>query len=129
MRTKETESDYRYFPEPDLVPFAISRGWLEDLKARMPELPAARADRYVAAGVRRYDAEILAYDLELAPFFDEALKTGADPQKLANWLNADVKGYLTQRGVALSETGLTPENLAKLVRTPSGSSRSAGSRR
>ncbi len=116
MRTKETESDYRYFPEPDLVPFAIARDWLEALKAQMPELPAERADRYVAAGVRRYDAEILAYDLELAPFFDEALKTGADPQKLANWLNADVKGYLTQRGVALSATGLTPENLARLVR-------------
>ncbi len=116
MRTKETESDYRYFPEPDLVPFTLSKAWLSELKAKMPELPAERAKRYVAAGVRPYDAEILAYDLELAPFFDAALKTGADPQKLANWLNADVKGYLTQRELALAETGLTPEHLAKLVR-------------
>jgi len=116
MRTKETESDYRYFPEPDLVPFTISEAWLSELKAKMPELPAERSRRYQRAGVRPYDAEILAYDLELAPFFDAALKTGADPQKLANWLNADVKGYLTQREVSLAETGLTPENLAKLVR-------------
>jgi len=116
MRTKETESDYRYFPEPDLVPFTIGEAWLSELKAKMPELPAERSRRYQEAGVRPYDAEILAYDLELAPFFDEALKTGADPQKLANWLNADVKGYLTQREVSLAETGLTPENLAKLVR-------------
>jgi len=116
MRTKETESDYRYFPEPDLPPFRIGKDWLTALKDRLPELPAERAERYQRAGVRPYDAEILAYDLELAPFFDEALKTGADPQKLANWLNADVKGYLTQQGVAIADTGLTPANLAKLVR-------------
>ncbi len=116
MRTKETESDYRYFPEPDLPPFRIGKEWLSALKDRLPELPAERAKRYQRAGVRPYDAEILAYDLELAPFFDEALKTGADPQKLANWLNADVKGYLAQNEVSIADTGLTPTNLARLVR-------------
>ena len=120
MRTKETESDYRYFPEPDLPPFRVEKAWLDALRARLPELPDQRARRYVEAGVRAYDAEILAYDLELAPFFDEAMKSGADPQKLANWLNADVRGYLTQRGVAIGETGLTPANLAKLVRLVEG---------
>ncbi len=116
MRTKETESDYRYFPEPDLPPLRISAEWLDRVRAELPELPAEKARRYQEAGVRAYDAEILAYDLEFAEFFDRALASGADPQKLANWLNADVRGYLTDKGLSLVETGLRPEHLARLVK-------------
>ncbi len=120
MRTKETESDYRYFPEPDLPPLRISAEWLSRVRAELPELPAEKARRYQTAGVRAYDAEILAYDLEFAEFFDRALASGADPQKLANWLNADVRGYLTDKGLSLAETDLRPEHLAKLVRLIDG---------
>ncbi len=120
MRTKETESDYRYFPEPDLPPLRISAEWLSRVRAELPELPAEKARRYQAAGVRAYDAEILAYNLEFAEFFDRALASGADPQKLANWLNADVRGYLTDKGLSLAETDLRPEHLAKLVRLIDG---------
>ena len=120
MRTKETESDYRYFPEPDLPPLRISAEWLSRVRAELPELPAEKARRYQAAGVRAYDAEILAYDLEFAEFFDRALASGADPQKLANWLNADVRGYLTDKGLSLAETDLRPVHLAKLVRLIDG---------
>ncbi|AEB12931.1 Asp-tRNA(Asn)/Glu-tRNA(Gln) amidotransferase subunit GatB [Marinithermus hydrothermalis] len=116
MRTKEAEADYRYFPEPDLPPLRITREWLEQVRARMPELPARKMARYIQAGVRPYDAEILAYSPSLSAFFDRALETGVEAQKLANWLNADVAGYLNERGLEIHQTGLTPEHLARLVR-------------
>jgi aspartyl-tRNA(Asn)/glutamyl-tRNA(Gln) amidotransferase subunit B len=116
MRLKEGESDYRYFPEPDLPPIVVSEEWLGRLRAAMPELPAQKFARYVASGVRPYDAEILAYNASLARFFDEALAAyGGEPQKLADWLNADVAGYLNERGLEIQDTRLTPEHLGRLV--------------
>ncbi|RIH85364.1 Asp-tRNA(Asn)/Glu-tRNA(Gln) amidotransferase subunit GatB [Calidithermus roseus] len=116
MRLKEGESDYRYFPEPDLPPIVVSEEWLQRLRAAMPELPAQKFARYVASGVRPYDAEILAYNASLARFFDEALRAyGGEPQKLADWLNADVAGYLNERGLEIQDTRLTPEHLGRLV--------------
>ncbi|MER3479935.1 MAG: Asp-tRNA(Asn)/Glu-tRNA(Gln) amidotransferase GatCAB subunit B, partial [Meiothermus sp.] len=116
MRVKEGESDYRYFPEPDLPPLRIDAGWLERIRAAMPELPAQKFSRYVASGIREYDAEILAYNASLAKFFDAALEgyTG-NPQSLANWLGSDVAGYLNERGLEIGDTRLTPQNLAKLA--------------
>jgi len=116
MRVKEGESDYRYFPEPDLPPLQIDAGWLERIRAAMPELPAQKFSRYVASGIREYDAEILAYNASLAKFFDAALEgyTG-NPQSLANWLGSDVAGYLNERGLEIGDTRLTPQNLAKLA--------------
>ncbi|RIH87737.1 Aspartyl/glutamyl-tRNA(Asn/Gln) amidotransferase subunit B [Calidithermus terrae] len=116
MRLKEGESDYRYFPEPDLPPVVVDAAWLERLRAALPELPAQKFARYVASGVREYDAEILAYNASLARFFDEALAVyGGEPQKLADWLNADVAGYLNERGLEIQDTRLTPEHLGRLV--------------
>ena len=116
MRLKEGESDYRYFPEPDLPPVVVDAAWLERLRAALPELPAQKFARYVASGVREYDAEILAYNASLARFFDEALAAyGGEPQKLADWLNADVAGYLNERGLEIHDTRLTPEHLGRLV--------------
>jgi aspartyl-tRNA(Asn)/glutamyl-tRNA(Gln) amidotransferase subunit B len=116
MRLKEGESDYRYFPEPDLPPIVVGEAWLERLRAAMPELPAQKFARYVASGVRPYDAEILAYNASLARFFDEALKVyDGEPQKLADWLGTDVAGYLNERGLEIQDTRLTPEHLGRLV--------------
>jgi aspartyl-tRNA(Asn)/glutamyl-tRNA(Gln) amidotransferase subunit B len=116
MRVKEGESDYRYFPEPDLPPLQIEQGWLERIKAAMPELPAQKFRRYVASGIREYDAEILAYNASLAKFFDQALANyKGNPQSLANWLNADIAGYLNERMLEIQDTRLTPQNLAKLA--------------
>lgn len=116
MRLKEGESDYRYFPEPDLPPLQVDEAWLGRIKAQMPELPADKLGRYVASGVREYDAEILAYNASLAKFFDQALAgyTG-NPQTVANLLNADVAGYLNQKQIGIQQTDLTPEHLAKLA--------------
>ncbi|WP_456411554.1 Asp-tRNA(Asn)/Glu-tRNA(Gln) amidotransferase subunit GatB [Oceanithermus sp.] len=116
MRTKEGEADYRYMPEPDIPMLHVTEEWLERVRAAMPELPAEKKKRYQEAGVKDYDAEILAYDRELSGLFDAALAAGAPAQALANWLNADVRGLLAASEKAVAETGLTPEHLATLVK-------------
>lgn len=117
MRTKEEEADYRYMPEPDLPPIRISKAWLEEIRARTPELPDAKFARYLALGLRDYDAQLIAYSASLARFFDAALSRyqGA-PQTLANWLNSDVSGWLNAENLAIYESQLTPEHLAALLR-------------
>ena len=116
MRTKEGESDYRYFPEPDLPPLYISQDWLAEVKAGMPELPRAKEERYLKLGVRAYDAAIIALEPGLANFFDAAIAVFAgEPQKVANWINADIAGYLNERTLSIEQTALTPANLAELV--------------
>ncbi|AWR85298.1 Asp-tRNA(Asn)/Glu-tRNA(Gln) amidotransferase subunit GatB [Meiothermus taiwanensis] len=116
MRLKEGEADYRYFPDPDLPPIVVDEAWLARLKAAMPELPAQKYARYVEAGVRPYDAEILAYNPSLARFFDQTLACyRGNPQTVANLLNADVAGYLNERQMEVQETALTPEHLAALA--------------
>jgi aspartyl-tRNA(Asn)/glutamyl-tRNA(Gln) amidotransferase subunit B len=116
MRTKEGSADYRYFPDPDLPPFHISAEWLDDVKTRTPELPVAKRERYVAAGLRPYDADILAFDVELSRFFDVALQLqGGDIQTLANWLNGDVAGHLNGQDLTLERSQLSPEKLVALI--------------
>ena len=116
MRTKEGEADYRYMPEPDIPMLHVTADWKERVRAAMPELPADKKRRYQEAGVKAYDAEILAYDRELSALFDAALAAGAPAQALANWLNADVRGFLAAGEKSVAETGLSPEHLAALVK-------------
>ncbi|GGS31593.1 Asp-tRNA(Asn)/Glu-tRNA(Gln) amidotransferase subunit GatB [Deinococcus knuensis] len=121
MRTKEGEADYRYFPEPDLPPLDITPEWIAQVRARMPELPAQKLDRYRAAGVREADAQTLSLSVPLSRFYDEALtgesQSGAQPdaQKLANWLLGDVSGLLAAREETLEASALRPAHLAALV--------------
>jgi aspartyl-tRNA(Asn)/glutamyl-tRNA(Gln) amidotransferase subunit B len=117
MRTKEGEADYRYFPEPDLPPLDITPDWTQRVRARMPELPAQKRERYLAAGVRESDAGTLSLNVPLSRFYDEALKVGAvDAQKLANWLLGDVAGFLAAREQSIQGAALQPAHLAALVR-------------
>ncbi|MDL2343330.1 Asp-tRNA(Asn)/Glu-tRNA(Gln) amidotransferase subunit GatB [Deinococcus sp. MIMF12] len=116
MRTKEGEADYRYFPEPDLPPLDITPEWIARVRARMPELPAAKRERYLAAGVRGADAQTLSHDVTLSRFYDAALAAGADPQRLAHWLLGDVAGLLAARETPLEASALQPAHLAALVR-------------
>jgi aspartyl-tRNA(Asn)/glutamyl-tRNA(Gln) amidotransferase subunit B len=116
MRTKEEAADYRYFPDPDLPMIKISKEWLEEVRAKTPELPDAKYQRYLKSGVRNYDANIIAFDTELATFFDATLKNyQGSPQTIANWLNTDVAGYLNSQQLELHSSKLTPEHLATLV--------------
>ncbi|AKH16580.1 MULTISPECIES: Asp-tRNA(Asn)/Glu-tRNA(Gln) amidotransferase subunit GatB [Deinococcus] len=117
MRTKEGEADYRYFPEPDLPPLDITPEWIARVRERMPELPAQKLERYLAAGVRAADAQTLSLSVPLSRFFDEALtaQPRPDAQKLANWLLGDVSGLLAAREETLDGSALRPAYLAALV--------------
>jgi aspartyl-tRNA(Asn)/glutamyl-tRNA(Gln) amidotransferase subunit B len=115
MREKEESSDYRYFADPDLPPLLIDREWLEGIRAATPELPESKRQRYLAAGVREFDTDLIAYDVSLSRFFDAALGEGVGAQPLANWLNGDVTGYLRGRGENLADSALTPASLVSLV--------------
>lgn len=118
MRTKEGEADYRYFPEPDLPPLDITPEWIARVRARMPELPAQKRERYLAAGVRESDAQTLSHDVFLARFYDEALAAvpAPDAQRLAHWLLGDVAGLLAAREQTVRDAALRPAHLAALVR-------------
>jgi aspartyl-tRNA(Asn)/glutamyl-tRNA(Gln) amidotransferase subunit B len=118
LRSKEEAHDYRYFPEPDMVPFEFSTEWIDGLRARLPELPDARRDRFVAdLGLPKSDARTLAADAAFADFFEEAVTlTGpALAKPLANWALGDFSAHLNAAGVSLDESRVTPAMLAELV--------------
>lgn len=124
MRDKEGEADYRYLDDPDLPVIHISDEWLDEIRRNTPELPDSKLERYLQLGLRDDDAQLIAFDTELAGFFDAALAAApqqnsqpdkALAQQLANWLNSDVSGHLNTLGVSLVESDLTPANLLELV--------------
>ena len=115
MRTKEGEADYRYMAEPDLPELHITPEWVAAVRSRMPELPAEKQERYLAAGLRESDARTVSMDVHLSRFLDGALAAGQAPiQKLANWLLSEVPGVLDE-GETLEKAALRPEHLAELV--------------
>lgn len=118
LRSKEQAHDYRYFPDPDIVPFELSDEWIEGLRATLPELPAARRQRYrTEFGLSAYDAGALVSDADLATLFEETLGlTGAAKAKaVANVVLNDVAAFLNAEGVALAQSRLTPGGIAELV--------------
>lgn len=116
-RSKEEAHDYRFFPEPDVVPMDIDRTWVEEIRNSMPELPDERIARYMNDhGLSSYDANVLVDDRALADFFDAAVAAGADPKAAANWLMSELLGFLNAEGKTLDEVPLTPEALAGMLR-------------
>lgn len=115
MRSKEDAHDYRYFPEPDLMPLEISKEWIERIKETMPELPRAKRERYMSLGLSDYDAGIIVEQMDLALFFDEVLKLGANAKTAVNFMMGEIAAYSKEEKLNLTETKLTPENLAELV--------------
>ncbi|RTR25799.1 Asp-tRNA(Asn)/Glu-tRNA(Gln) amidotransferase subunit GatB [Deinococcus radiophilus] len=114
MRTKEGEADYRYMAEPDLPELHITSAWVADVRSRMPELPAQKLERYLAAGLRESDARAISMDVNLSRFFDAAMQGGLAPiQKVSNWLLSEVPGVLGEQ--ALEDSALEPQHLAELV--------------
>lgn len=117
MRVKEGESDYRYFPEPDIPDFEVSDEWLKEIQADIPEMPEKRRERYVEQyGLPVYDAGILTQTVEMSNFFDETVKAGADAKSAANWLMGEVSAYLNDKDTTFDEIGLTPENLTEMIK-------------
>jgi aspartyl-tRNA(Asn)/glutamyl-tRNA(Gln) amidotransferase subunit B len=116
LRSKEEAFDYRYFPEPDLPPLAPDRAWVEDLRASLPELPAAKRERYTSAlGLKPEQARILAGSRSAASFFDQTLALGADPAAVANWVTQDLAGLANAAKVDLAASKVTPAHVADLI--------------
>lgn len=116
MRSKEFAHDYRYFPEPDLVPLIATAEFVDEVRAEIPELPEARARRYrEELGLPEYDAEVLTSSRELGDYFEECLKHYGDAKTVSNWLMGELLGYLNATGQKLSECSVKPESLAELL--------------
>ena len=117
MRVKEGSDDYRYFPEPDIVPMVISEEWMEEVRKTIPELPDARQKRYQEElGLPAYDAHVLTLTKEMSDMFEKTVSLGADPKLASNYLMVDVNAYLNKVQKELSETKLTAEGLAGMIK-------------
>jgi aspartyl-tRNA(Asn)/glutamyl-tRNA(Gln) amidotransferase subunit B len=116
-REKEEAQDYRYFPEPDLVPMVLDRSWIEEVRRTLPELPEQRKQRYVEQyALSPHDAALLVEDKAMADFFEAAVKLFPQPKAVCNWLLGDVMGYLNARGMEFTDLPLTPEKLAGMLK-------------
>jgi aspartyl-tRNA(Asn)/glutamyl-tRNA(Gln) amidotransferase subunit B len=132
MRSKETEADYRYFREPDLLPLELDDAWRAALIASLPELPLARRTRFAEQyGLPDYDADILSGERELSDYYEAAVAVyGADPKRVSNWLMNDVLAMLNESSITAGQLKLTPAYLAEVlklmdagtVNTPTGKS-------
>jgi aspartyl-tRNA(Asn)/glutamyl-tRNA(Gln) amidotransferase subunit B len=117
MRGKEEAHDYRYFPDPDLVPLVLDSAWVEQWRAELPELPAAKRARFMADyGLADYDADLLTAELAVADYFEAAVKAyPGEARKAANWVVGDLLPYLGEAGIAADSCLLTPARLAGLL--------------
>ncbi len=121
MRSKEKAHDYRYFPEPDLLPVHVSPAWRAAVRAALPELPAAKRDRFVAAyGVTSYDAGVLTDSTDLAHYFEETVKAGAPGKAAANWMQTELLRRLNDSGKEITSSPVSPKGLAELIRLVEG---------
>ena len=115
MRSKENAHDYRYFPDPDLLPVILTDEYIDQIRANLPELPEAKKKRYVSElGLTEYDAHVLTLDVETSRYFEEAM-VGQDPKKVANWVMGDLFGYLNKNGLTVSNSPVSAKNLGALV--------------
>jgi aspartyl-tRNA(Asn)/glutamyl-tRNA(Gln) amidotransferase subunit B len=117
MRSKEDAHDYRYFPEPDLLPLRISDEWFRRISAELPELPSKKRARFVAEyGLREYDADVLTATRAAAEYFETAAKTAGDAKTAANWVMGDLLGLLKSEGKEIADSPVSATNLGELVK-------------
>lgn len=117
MRTKEEANDYRYFPEPDLVPFTVSDEYIENIRKSLPELPDARKERYMKEfGLSSEDAVFMTNDKATADYFEAAADAGADPKACVNWLMGEFASQLSTDGIEIAKAPVSAENLAALLK-------------
>ena len=103
MRSKEEAHDYRYFPDPDLLPLELDAAWVADIEKSLPELPDEKKARFMAMGLSAYDASVLVAERDLADYYEE-LARGVDAKAAANWLNNEILGRLNRDGLSISQT-------------------------
>src|ERR1700726_2413410 len=117
MRSKEKAHDYRYFPEPDLLPIHISAAWRDEVLRTLPELPEAKRARFVSAyGITPYDAEVLTISQEMADYFESVVKAGAPGKATANWMQTELLRGLKDSGKEIDASPIPPASLAELVK-------------
>jgi len=116
MRSKEYAHDYRYFPEPDLVPLAVSKEWIDEVRATLPELPRERRARFVREyGIPDYDAAVLTTSRPLAGYYEEVVKAFPEPKIASNWVMVELLGQLNKEGRDIAESPIPPAGLAALL--------------
>ncbi len=117
MRSKEEANDYRYFPDPDLLPVSIDQSWIDEIAATIPELPDAKTKRFIEEfKLKSDDAEQLTSDQELARYFEDCLSNyGEQPQLTANWILGDLLGQLNREDISIEQSPVSPTQLASLV--------------
>ena len=117
LRSKEYAHDYRYFPEPDLLPLELTDAWIREIKSRIPELPEQKRVRFVEQyGLSEYDASVLTSDADLADFYEKvAASEATDPKQAANWISGELRARLNETGTSVSESRMTPEAMAELI--------------
>jgi aspartyl-tRNA(Asn)/glutamyl-tRNA(Gln) amidotransferase subunit B len=116
MRSKEEAHDYRYFPDPDLLPLELDEAFIEECRASLPELPDAKRKRYEGLGITPYNAGVLTAEVETARWFDALLEAGAEPKQGANWVVAELFGALNRRGETIDRSPVGPAQAAELLR-------------
>lgn len=117
LRTKEEEHDYRYFPEPDLVPIVVTKDFVKNVKGKMPELPDARINRFVDSyNLPKYDAEVLVSDKAWADFFEKSVKLYNKPKEISNWMMSDLLRNLYENNIELMESKISPEHLVEMIK-------------
>jgi len=115
MRSKEDAHDYRYFPDPDLLPLELDDAFLAECRASLPELPDAKRRRYEALGITPYNAAVLTAEVEAARWFDALLDAGAKPVAGANWVTSELFGALNRLGKGIEESPVSPAQAAELL--------------
>ncbi|MBS0472552.1 MAG: Asp-tRNA(Asn)/Glu-tRNA(Gln) amidotransferase subunit GatB [Proteobacteria bacterium] len=116
MRSKEDAHDYRYFPDPDLLPLVLDQAWVDGIKASLPELPDEKKTRLTKAGLSAYDASVLVAEKESADYFEAMMASGADAKAAANWLNNEYFGRLNKAGLAIADGPVSAGANAAIVK-------------
>jgi aspartyl-tRNA(Asn)/glutamyl-tRNA(Gln) amidotransferase subunit B len=116
LRSKEDAHDYRYFPDPDLLPLELDDAFLEECRASLPELPDAKRKRFEALGISPYNASVLTAEVETASWFDALLSHEVDAKQAANWVGAELFGALNRLGVSIAESPVSPAHAAGLLK-------------
>ncbi len=115
LRSKEDAHDYRYFPDPDLLPVELDDAFLAACRESLPELPDAKRQRYEQLGISPYNSSVLTAEVEIARWFDQLLQTGAEPKQAANWVGAELFGALNRLGLTIADSPITPAHAAELL--------------
>lgn len=118
MRSKEDVHDYRYFPEPDLVPMVIDQQWVEEIRESLPELPTERKARLIQEmGLPEYDASVITGSKKLADFFDACAERYDNPKEISNWIMGELLRLLNAENLEIDESPITPDGLVQLLKT------------